>query len=149
MYFLLAASCEVTRSEGLVTILAVYQWHSCWNHSLKAVGALSGDIGVWKQDYQGDLNQWAHAKSVQLAKGAQLRLSTTVSDVYCCIVGGQMHRKQEALEISQAGKVSAECILREIVNWPGYWFVLVVHLKLHFTFVWTQDYQHIIAPTSQ
>lgn len=59
-------------------------------------------------------------KSVQLAKGAQLRLSTTVSDVYCCIVGGQMHRKQEALEISQAGKVSAECILREIVNWPGY-----------------------------
>jgi len=62
MYFLLAASCEVTRSEGLATILAVQQWHSCWNHSLKAVGELSGDIGVWKQDCQGDLNQWAHAK---------------------------------------------------------------------------------------
>lgn len=42
--------------------------------------------------------------------------------------------KEEALESSQVGKISVECVLGEIVNWPGmvfggYWFVLVVHLQ--------------------
>lgn len=59
-------------------------------------------------------------KSGPPGKGCPPKLEySTVSGVYCCVVGGQLNRRQKALESTQAGKVSTECVLGPIVSWPG------------------------------
>lgn len=55
-------------------------------------------------------------KCVSLAKDSHPSLSTTVLDVHCYIVGGQMQKK-----------VSAECILGNCqLDWSIWWLLICV-----------------------
>lgn len=112
--------------SGCITVTVLF---FCWCHSLKAVGTLSGDIGVWKQNCQGDLNQWALAIKCPAGKGCPTKIE--YHSFRCLLLHcGRVNAKKKPY-----AKVSVECVLGDVVNWPGmvfggYWFVLVVHLSL-------------------